>query len=171
MLSLSLHCVVCACENMSDTRENHGECDNKNEIYDLRLVIYLCANLLLQMVHVSTKHPRRSARECVSVGGGAAHANDVCQYIFPCDFIPFGSFFLTLENANISSSSPSNRRHDISIDTFCSRLHYRKTTINYLPISFLMIGGWNYHLTLCRPVTYRGEMDGLEMGRSGNNCA
>lgn len=29
------------------------KCDNKNEIYDLRLVIYLCANLLLQMVHVS----------------------------------------------------------------------------------------------------------------------
>jgi hypothetical protein len=28
------------------------KCDNKNEIYDLRLVIYLCANLLLQMVHV-----------------------------------------------------------------------------------------------------------------------
>lgn len=28
--------------------ENHRKCDNKNEIYELRLVIYLCANLLLQ---------------------------------------------------------------------------------------------------------------------------
>lgn len=28
--------------------ENHRKCDNKTEIYELRLVIYLCANLLLQ---------------------------------------------------------------------------------------------------------------------------
>lgn len=31
-----------------DEKENHRKCDNKNEIYELRLVIYLCANLLLQ---------------------------------------------------------------------------------------------------------------------------
>lgn len=28
-------------------KKNHRKCDNKNEIYELRLVIYLCANLLL----------------------------------------------------------------------------------------------------------------------------
>lgn len=33
---------------MEKRDENHRKCDNKNEIYELRLVIYLCANLLLQ---------------------------------------------------------------------------------------------------------------------------
>lgn len=31
-----------------EKRKNHRKCDNKNQIYELRLVIYLCANLLLQ---------------------------------------------------------------------------------------------------------------------------
>lgn len=36
--------------------ENHRKCDNKNEIYELRLVIYLCANLLLQKERGMVRH-------------------------------------------------------------------------------------------------------------------
>lgn len=44
--------------------ENHRESDNKNEIYELRLVIYLCANLLLQ------KKGRRVREKWLGGGGG-----------------------------------------------------------------------------------------------------
>lgn len=32
---------------MTKIRRNHGKCGNRNGIYELRLVIYLCANLFL----------------------------------------------------------------------------------------------------------------------------
>lgn len=35
-------------ERSETFHENHRKCDNKNKIYEPRLVIYLCANLLLQ---------------------------------------------------------------------------------------------------------------------------
>lgn len=76
-------------KSFTRSRKNHRKCDNKNEIYELRLVIYLCANSLLQ----KNKRGR--------IGGG-------CDIIMSLESgKSFQEMFFPMQNDKLSAISSS----------------------------------------------------------------
>lgn len=123
-----------------ETRENHRKCDNKNEIYDLRLVIYLCANLLLQMVHVLCVCRVVRTLECTSarIGRvlGVAHGCFANLRVVDDFSVRFHSFCWRLfAMKKVIFRTNNDDKDDINIDTFCFLLHDQDDKLS--TVSFL----------------------------------